>query len=147
MRIPIYYNVGKETVEKEALIDSGAGGKFISHSAARGLKWKKLPKPIEVFNVDQTPNKKGMITHTVEVPLTIAGRQIREELYISGLGNEEIILGLPWLRKHNPDIDWATGKLDFKPRKTEIKRFTGILDTTPEEVLIKHIGNPEQVHI
>ena len=24
-----------------------------------------------------------------------------------------IVLGMPWLREHNPRIDWATGTVDF----------------------------------
>ena len=27
------------------------------------------------------------------------------------LGGENVILGLPWLREHNPQIDWHHGKL------------------------------------
>ncbi|ESK83217.1 hypothetical protein Moror_3287 [Moniliophthora roreri MCA 2997] len=56
---------------------------------------------------------------------------------ISGIGDEDMILGLPWLCYHNLQIDWETGEMKFLPkRKLQIKKFTGVLDNTSEEVLI-----------
>ena len=48
-----------ETVETLALIDSGAGGKFIDQKyvEATGLKTHLLEKPITARNVDGTENK------------------------------------------------------------------------------------------
>ena len=31
-----------------------------------------------------------------------------------GLGNQKVILGLPWLRKHNPEIDWKKGMVAWR---------------------------------
>ncbi|KAG9219386.1 hypothetical protein CCMSSC00406_0010429 [Pleurotus cornucopiae] len=31
--------------------------------------------------------------------------------YVTNLGNVDVILGLTWLRKHNPEIDWKTGEV------------------------------------
>ena len=33
------------------------------------------------------------------------------------LGSVNMILGLPWLKKFNPNIDWVTGTLDIDPSK------------------------------
>ncbi|KAJ8700508.1 hypothetical protein PTI98_003523 [Pleurotus ostreatus] len=30
--------------------------------------------------------------------------------YVTNLGNVDVILGLTWLKKHNPEIDWKTGE-------------------------------------
>jgi len=52
-------------------------------------------------------------------------------LLVSGLGKQRIILGFPWLSKHNPDIDWKTGKFAWripspgKLRPLKIKRICG----------------------
>uniref|UniRef100_A0A0W0GF26 RNA-directed DNA polymerase n=2 Tax=Moniliophthora roreri TaxID=221103 RepID=A0A0W0GF26_MONRR len=139
MRIPIQYNVGTEIVETKALIDSGAGGRFICEEEARKLKkpWTKLNKPIKVFNVDGTRNKIGWITHSVTIDITIGDRSMKETLLISGLGPERVILGLPWLQDHNPDIDWVTGVVHFRPRRKitirrPMKPFIGILNETKE---------------
>ncbi|ESK80628.1 hypothetical protein Moror_9176 [Moniliophthora roreri MCA 2997] len=62
---------------------------------------------------------------------------MKETLLISGLGPERVILGLPWLQDHNPDIDWVTGVVHFRPRrkimiKRPMKPFIGIFDETKE---------------
>uniref|UniRef100_A0A0W0FQH5 Reverse transcriptase domain-containing protein n=1 Tax=Moniliophthora roreri TaxID=221103 RepID=A0A0W0FQH5_MONRR len=139
MRIPIQYNVGTEIVETKALIDSGAGGRFICEEEARKLKrpWMKLEKPIKVFNVDGTRNKISWITHSVMIDISIGDRSMKETLLISGLRPERIILGLPWLQHHNLDIDWVTGVVHFRPRqkvmvKWPMKPFVGIFDETKE---------------
>uniref|UniRef100_A0A0W0FYD8 Reverse transcriptase-rnase h-integrase n=1 Tax=Moniliophthora roreri TaxID=221103 RepID=A0A0W0FYD8_MONRR len=147
MQIPIQYNVGTEIVETKALIDSGAGGRFICEEEARKLKkpWTRLEKPIKVFNVDGTWNKIGWITHSVTVDITIGDRSMKETLLISGLGPEQIILGLPWLQDHNPDIDWVTGVVHFRPRRKIMKLDTGILDKVKDdEVLIRSFIRGEE---
>ncbi|ESK81960.1 hypothetical protein Moror_15388 [Moniliophthora roreri MCA 2997] len=139
MHIPVQYKVGTKIIETQALLDSEAGGRFISTALARklGKKWIQLPEKIKVFNVDGTPNKTAWISHMVELEFKIAGKEFRENFIISGIGDESIILGLLWLRYHNPQIDWEIGEVQFLPkRKIRIRRFTGILDCTPAEVLI-----------
>jgi Retroviral aspartyl protease len=50
-------------VEATTLLDTGAEGKFIDQNFVRNQKieTKELKHPIEVFNVDGTPNKRGTI--------------------------------------------------------------------------------------
>ena len=52
-------NIDQKTVEMKALLDTGAGGKFINQNSVQNqkIKTKNLKHPIEVFNVDGTPNK------------------------------------------------------------------------------------------
>jgi hypothetical protein len=49
----------KEIVKATTLLDTGAGGKFIDQNFVQNQKieTKELKYPIEVFNVDGTPNK------------------------------------------------------------------------------------------
>lgn len=37
------------------------------------------------------------------------------DFLITNLGGEDLIPGLPWLRKVNPEIDWEKGRLSVKP--------------------------------
>ncbi|ESK82006.1 reverse transcriptase-rnase h-integrase [Moniliophthora roreri MCA 2997] len=143
MHIPFMYNNGTEIVKGKALIDSGAGGRFISEEEAQKTKkpWNKLPKPIKVYNVDGTWNKIGWITHTITVDVSIGDREMLETLFISGLGPERMIFGLPWLQDHNPDIDWVMGVIRFRLRRKimvqrPIKHFSGILDRAEDEEVI-----------
>ena len=74
--IPISINrTEKETVEESALIDSGAGGRFMDKEYAKkmGFPVQKLEKPLIARNVDSTENKTGKITSFVELDLTIFG--------------------------------------------------------------------------
>jgi len=70
---PIDLQESPKIVETKALIDSGAGGKFIDQnfSKALGLKQKRLKKALSVKNVDGTPNKKGRIRYKVQIPLKV----------------------------------------------------------------------------
>ena len=62
---PIVQNDKQKIAETEALIDSGAGGKFIDQNYARSLGLLTIPlkKPLKVLNVDGTPNTRGTIRH------------------------------------------------------------------------------------
>ena len=108
-----------KTVETPAMIDCGAGGKFIDQSYARHFEVKKLDQPYRVYNIDGTENKKGMIRSYVDLTFTIDDRTFTEHLLVTGLGRQKIILGLPWLMEHNPKIDWKTRKMEWpESRKT-----------------------------
>ena len=110
MRIPVSIS-NDRIIETLALVDSGAGGIFIDRSFAlsQGLTCSRLLSPIPVFNVDGTPNQQGFITHCVRRNLTIAGVTQRTRFLVTALGNENIILGLPWLRQTNAKVDWKRG--------------------------------------
>jgi hypothetical protein len=53
------------------------------------------------------------------IPLTmvlknkLSPENISLDIFNSGSGNFSVILGLPWLQKHNPKINWYSGILDF----------------------------------
>ncbi|ESK81191.1 pro-pol protein [Moniliophthora roreri MCA 2997] len=139
MHIPLQYKVGTQIIETQALLDLGAGGQFISMALARklGKRWIQLPEKIKVFNVNGTPNKTVWISHMVELEFKIADKEFRENFMVSGIGDEDMILELPWLCYHNPRINWEIGQIQFLPRrKLQIKKFTEVLDNTPTEVLI-----------
>ena len=112
-----------ENVKTLGLIDSRAGGKFIDQNFTKesGFKTLKLEEPLRVLNVDGTKNKRGTIKDYVELNLEINGRKSLEQLMVTGLGKEQIILGFPWLTEHNPDINWKTGQ--FSWRESAKRRF------------------------
>ena len=45
----------------------------------------------------------------LDIYSVLGDRYFKETLLVSGLGRQKIILGLPWLTEHNPDINWKTG--------------------------------------
>ena len=48
---------------------------------------------------------------------------MEERFYITGLGNQKIILGFPWLKKHNPQINWKTGNITWEINNEFSKRY------------------------
>ena len=70
---------GIEIVE-EGFLDCGATGKFIDqiYAKTKGLELKPLEKPIKVYNVDGTQNKRGTIRHYVDLKIDIHGKTCKE---------------------------------------------------------------------
>ena len=118
--IPIKVIGEEKTVDMLALIDSGATGEFIGEETAEKLGAQRIPlqTPMKVYNVDGTKNKTGMITHCTWLKLLIGTSTINTRFLISGLGKQEMILGLPWLKFHNPNIKWKEGTIDITPKRT-----------------------------
>jgi len=103
----------QEGIMVEALLDSGATGLVMSSEFARKqeFKLKKLDRPIYVRNVDGSLNKEGPIEYTVEVNIYYQGHRERTEIDVIGGQKWTVILGMPWLARHNPEIDWKTGEV------------------------------------
>ena len=56
-------------------------------------------------NIDGTSNSGGAITHEVEVNMFYKGHMKRVWMDVCKLGKMDVILGMPWLAAHNPEID------------------------------------------
>jgi len=102
-----------EDVTVKALLDSGATGMFMDKrmAARHGFKLQKLERLIMVRNIDGTNNSKGAITHQVEYNVYYKGHVERMRMNVCNLGKTEVILGMPWLVAHNPEINWETGEV------------------------------------
>jgi hypothetical protein len=125
MLLPVFALVDEEIVETQALLDSGAGGEFMDHSFAQrhNLPLYKLPRKIITRNVDGTKNSQGKVTHETFLDLTVNGEQKKTRFYVTGLGKDTLILGLPWLRENNPIVNWAEGTIRSRwDRGREIAR-------------------------
>ena len=113
MHLPIILSCeksGNKNVETKALLDTGAGGKFIDQNFVlqNNIRTYKLAKPITVYNVDGMENKMGTITRYVDVNLQIGNRTTATKLLVTGLGRQKIILGFPWFEEQNLEINWKT---------------------------------------
>jgi len=115
----VWLNIGVEKIDMhkgvmiKALLDSGATGMFINRQTAtrHGFKLQKLERPLMVKNVDGTINSGGAITHQVECNVFYKGHVERIRMDVCNLGKTEVILGMPWLVVHNPEINWETGEV------------------------------------
>ena len=109
----VWLKVGLEKLEShegvavKALLDSGVTGLFMDTTFAKEKRFKmeKLKKPLLVRNVDGTMNAGEAITHQVECNMFFKRHVERARIDICNLGKTELILGMPWLAAHNPEID------------------------------------------
>ena len=76
-----------------------------------GFKMTKLERPLKVKNVDGTENSGGNITYQVEVNVFYKNHVERMRMDVCNLEKIEMILEMPWLQAHNPEINWETGEV------------------------------------
>jgi len=95
-------------VTVKALLDSGATGMFVDRKLMEkhGFRMEKLDRPSKVTNVNGTDNIRESITHKIECNIYYRGHVERMRMDMCNLGRMEVILGMPWLVAHNPEIDW-----------------------------------------
>ena len=118
MQIPIQLIVplySMKVITTQALVDSGADISCIDRHFVQknNLPTKKLPIPIQARNADHSNNKSGDIWYTCDLFVDIQGLAQKVTLHIMTCGKENIILGLPWLKKANPTINWTMQTLTF----------------------------------
>ena len=108
MGIPIRLSNGMQIIETTALVDSGATGNFIDIGLLCLLKLplERLSKPIIANNIDGTANAKGTIWWKAHTDILLKERTEKLKLMVLSLRHRQIILGMPWLKKWNPTINW-----------------------------------------
>ena len=119
MQIPVQLITPLHTmkaIDTRALIDSGASISCISWGFVRKhkLPTQRLKIPIQAWNVDNSINLKGVIWFSITLFLDIGGITRQVTFHVLSLGNENVILGLPWLKEVNPMINWVERTLSIK---------------------------------
>ena len=94
--------------DKKALVDSGATDNFIHPAFVKrlGLAMTPLDKPKRIYNIDNTSNKAGSITHSLKLKVTTKGVDKIMRFLVTDIGNEDILLGYPWLATFEPKFGW-----------------------------------------
>ena len=103
----------QERVTVEVLLDSGATGLVMSSEFAKkqGFKLKRLERLMNIRNVDGSLNKERLIEYTVEVNIYYQGYREKTEIDMIGGQKWTVILDMPWLAFHNPEINWRIGEV------------------------------------
>jgi hypothetical protein len=117
MILPATLEIENQRIRTYALTDSGAEGKaFIDESWARSrnlpLTRLKYPFILRVFDGNETEG--GRVTHYAQCGMRIHDhfeRQIR--FYVTTLAHYPIVLGLPWLKQHDPVVGWSANSMLF----------------------------------
>jgi hypothetical protein len=101
-------------VEKPSkmLIDSGTMGNFIHENVVQQLGLtRQLCNPLPLLDVKGI--RIGELQHQVTVTLCIGSHEEGLTLDKAPIGQHQVILGLPWLEAHNPEITWSMGHIHF----------------------------------
>jgi hypothetical protein len=117
----------------QVMVDSGATGNYMNPGFMKKLgllgKAKAVPEPIAGLNGENL----GTLSITTEsgtVPMVVLGHVERLNFDIIPTGRYDVVLGIPWLKNHNPAIDWKTGSLQFNckcPRQDQSQGESGTL--------------------
>ena len=97
------------------MIDCGATGlAFIHEDFVRHhhLPTKRLQEVQEVVAADGHAMKP--IERTVNISLKIKDHVEKIQMFVTDIGSFNLILGMPWLQRHNPDIDWSTKTINWR---------------------------------
>ncbi|SGY80355.1 BQ5605_C008g05367 [Microbotryum silenes-dioicae] len=71
------------------------------------------PTPIPLYVIDGRPIQSGNITHFVHLEVQFNGHTQSLRADVTQLGTYPLVLGTPWLRLHNPIIDWKRNTLVY----------------------------------
>ena len=115
MKIRLKQKEKEKEIVTEALLDSRVTGLVMSEEFAKKHRFRrtKLERLVYVRNVDGILNYAGPIVDTVEVEIFFKGH--KEWTLIDVIGGQKwsVILGMPWLAHHNPEIDWKIGEVQM----------------------------------
>ena len=59
-----------------------------------------------MWNVDRTTNKGGELTHYVDLEVKTGSKKQKMHFLITDLGDDNLILGYPWLSTFEPKFSW-----------------------------------------
>ena len=110
MEVACEVGQGDNTVQTKAMIDSGATSCFIDIQFCRnrGFELIRKQRPITVEVIDGREISSGAITHEARLRLSIAGQTEETIFDVMKLGHNDLVLGIPWLERTNPKIDWVS---------------------------------------
>ena len=108
--------LGPKNYRALALLESRALACFLNEEfvKSRKIPLVEKPKPVHVEVIDGRPLSSGDVTHeTRPIKVTIDDHDSYIAFNIIRSPSNPVILGLSWLEKYNPRIDWNLRKLGF----------------------------------
>jgi len=126
------------------LVDSGAsGGNFISSAVAARLRLSSVEKARH--DKIQPAHEKILTSSRITslTPFELSTFKDTETFHIVDIPGVEVVLGLPWLKRANPSIDWKSGLMTLKDHGTT--QFVAPKHDTEKRQLIAMFLSPLQM--
>ena len=99
----------------KVMIDLGTTGNYINPIFKEQLKIlgikKAMPEPISGLNSENLGGH--LIDKLGFVPMAVMGHLESINFDVTPLGQYNVVLGILWLRNHNPTINWKTREITF----------------------------------
>jgi hypothetical protein len=101
-----------------SLIDSGATANFINPKIVEKLHLPKisLTHPQNIRMLDGSLPKTGKVWSKVVLKFSCQGIPSSAEFLVCPIGDNQAILGMPWLKDQNPNIDWKEQTITLSER-------------------------------
>ncbi len=114
MFLPVTLESGGRLHQLQVLVDSGAAGNLMDIAMPYRLQVpvNPLSSPLEIIALDWRPIAPGSVTKIPD-PLTVSVSHHLESMAFHLISSPELplILGHPWLTRHNPHINWSSGEV------------------------------------
>ena len=94
--------------------------------------------------MDGSPNEAGTIRHSVTLFIRMGGIIHKEEFYAIKCGKDNIILGLPWLNRVNPTINWINKYVDIHEATDQTEEYN--LATSRKPFTIRKAAQEPPTH-
>lgn len=102
-------------IDTRAMLDSGANVCLIHPRLVKDQSLPSIPKrrAIRLRTIDNSDVRSGLITHEVHLRVFIGDHEEDLVFDVAEIGDDNLILGINWLRRHNPAVDWERSTIDF----------------------------------
>ncbi len=115
VKVPVKLAFNDGVIETMALIYSGAAGNLIDADFAKSHDLPRIPckSPLAVAALDGRLLGARQVQHTTNDICLTTGVMHSEILhfFIIQAPNNPVVLGLPWLQLHEPQISWTEGQI------------------------------------
>jgi hypothetical protein len=127
-QIDIQVKVKSETIK--AIVDCGANVDYVNEEwcEKKGFPMKEIGQGwMEGYDGE----RKRVKLQEAEIKFRFQGAFFRQKFrVVRATGTDILVLGMPWLQRNNPDIDWKKRKVTLKRKAS--KEMSGT-DETPTE--------------
>ncbi|KAK3554941.1 hypothetical protein QTP86_001880 [Hemibagrus guttatus] len=115
LTVPVSLRFSDRWFSVTALIDSGAAVNLIDRALVEELGIPTFPyvPSLRITAIDSQPIEEGYLKRQTELLDFQVGLFYHEQLafYVTSSPVNPVILGFPWLRRHDPQISWCSGEL------------------------------------